>query len=67
MIDRLQHNVQQSVKEATGGRLTDPNVAETIDAQQDGGKSVGKKVLEGLGLGGDERKTTLRNVHEEAV
>lgn len=57
VISRLQQNVQASVKETTG--RNDPDVAEDL-----GDKSVGKKILEGLGLGGDERKTTLRSVDD---
>lgn len=53
LIERLQKNVQQSVYETTG--KTDPNVAEEQPK-----KGFGKVLLEGVGLGGDERKDTLR-------
>ena len=59
VIEKLQSNIQESVKEATNGERTDPNVAEDL-----GSRSAGKQSLEGLGLGGDERKTTLRDVRE---
>lgn len=57
VVSQLQRNVQASVKETTG--RSDPDVAEDL-----GSKSAGKQFLEGLGLGGDERKTTLRSVNE---
>lgn len=59
VVDRLNANVQASVKEATHGTRTDPDVAKDL-----GHVPAGKQFLEGLGLGGDERKTTLRNVRE---
>lgn len=55
VIDKLNRNVQDSVKETTGA--SDPHVA---DQQPKTG--FGQRVLQGLGLGGDERKTTLRDV-----
>lgn len=60
VVQKLQSNIQASVREATNGERTDPNVAEDL-----GHRSAGKQFLEGLGLGGDERKVHLRDVREQ--
>lgn len=52
VVDRLNANVQASVYESTGRRDVDV-------AQEQPASSTGKRILEGLGLGGSERKTTL--------